>query len=312
MSTLKDVAARCGVDISTVSRALRSDPRVKGETRERVDKAARELNYTPNLAARNLVKGRSRTLALIVSSLENPLEQMPAQYASTYLAEREYDLMISLASDPEGKAMERQLTRLEQNVFDGAVIIPGSPFSAKAESILKRLKKKRVPLVFLDRWKGETSFPVVTTDNRRAGAELARVMIENGAEVLLLLSDLRNGVEVARDAGVREGCKARGVSRDPEAIQGAGTLGLITSSYPVALEFLRDNREALSGKTLLIGVFDQWKGHIYPARKVWVLRQDFETMALRACRLILDRLDEGADDDKPVLIPFKEIVCIEE
>ena len=70
--TLAQVAKKAGVSSATVSRVLNNASVVKNATRARVMRAARELNYHPNLHARSLARGHSRTLGIILSNMENP------------------------------------------------------------------------------------------------------------------------------------------------------------------------------------------------------------------------------------------------
>lgn len=70
--TLEEIARRAGVSPSTVSRVLNNTGRVSERTRARVLKIAKELKYRPDIHARSLAGGRSRTLGLIVSNLQNP------------------------------------------------------------------------------------------------------------------------------------------------------------------------------------------------------------------------------------------------
>src|SRR5664279_4671020 len=69
---LEQVARRANVSTATVSRVLNNASVVKSSTRARVVKAIEELKYHPNLHARNLAGGKSRTIGVIVSNLENP------------------------------------------------------------------------------------------------------------------------------------------------------------------------------------------------------------------------------------------------
>ena len=69
---LEEVAKRAGVSTATVSRVLNNLDVVKGATRARVLKALAELNYHPNLHARTLAGGKSHSIGMIVSNLENP------------------------------------------------------------------------------------------------------------------------------------------------------------------------------------------------------------------------------------------------
>lgn len=70
--SLEDVARRAKVSAATVSRVLNNVDVVKSSTRARVMKAVAELKYHPNLHARTLAGGRSRTLGIVVSNMENP------------------------------------------------------------------------------------------------------------------------------------------------------------------------------------------------------------------------------------------------
>ena len=69
---LEQVAKRARVSTATVSRVLNNVDLVKNSTRVRVMKAVAELNYHPNLHARSLAGGKSRTLGMIASNMENP------------------------------------------------------------------------------------------------------------------------------------------------------------------------------------------------------------------------------------------------
>ncbi len=69
---LNEVAKRAGVSTATVSRVLNHASVVRNSTRQRVMRAVSDLNYHPNLHARSLAKGASRTLGMIASNLQNP------------------------------------------------------------------------------------------------------------------------------------------------------------------------------------------------------------------------------------------------
>ncbi len=69
---LEDVAKRAKVSVSTVSRVVNDLDNVRASTRKRVLAVLEELNYTPNLQARSLVSGQSKTIGIIVSNLSNP------------------------------------------------------------------------------------------------------------------------------------------------------------------------------------------------------------------------------------------------
>ena len=65
MATIKDIAARAGVSVSTASRALNDNPRISEATREKIKKIAVEIGYHPNYAARNLTRGEANMVGLV-------------------------------------------------------------------------------------------------------------------------------------------------------------------------------------------------------------------------------------------------------
>ena len=83
--TSKDIARKLRISQSTVSRALRGDPRVAADTAARVLEAARQMNYTPNLAARSLITRRTGTVGVVVERHHEPVlpgaPRHPAQRA---------------------------------------------------------------------------------------------------------------------------------------------------------------------------------------------------------------------------------------
>src|SRR5262249_62190076 len=71
--TIKDIARAAGVSVQTVSNVVNGRPVVRAETRARVLAICRELNYTPNAAARSLVTGSRKMIGAVVPHIGNPL-----------------------------------------------------------------------------------------------------------------------------------------------------------------------------------------------------------------------------------------------
>lgn len=106
-TTLDDVAKAAGMSRAQVSRALRGDPGVRPETRERIDAIAAHLNYRPNLAARSLVSSRSSIVGLIIGDPNNPFHIQLAQAVDRRLVAAGFDGIASLRSvDDNGARQE--------------------------------------------------------------------------------------------------------------------------------------------------------------------------------------------------------------
>jgi DNA-binding LacI/PurR family transcriptional regulator len=87
--TSKEIAKLAGVSSSTISRAFSGDARISDRTRKRIMSIAKEHDYRPNAIARSLNSQRSRLVALVVNSIENPCEGEQLQYLVQRLQERE-------------------------------------------------------------------------------------------------------------------------------------------------------------------------------------------------------------------------------
>src|ERR1700730_4822816 len=92
---LKDIARDLGLSVVTISKVLRDHPDISAETRERVVRRMKELNYRPNLAARALVTGRTFIIGLVVPDLLHPFFAQVAKGLSRELRKKGYKLVIS-------------------------------------------------------------------------------------------------------------------------------------------------------------------------------------------------------------------------
>lgn len=110
LPTIRDIAARAGVAVSTVSRALSNPDRVSVRTRERIEKIARELEYVPSTHARGLSSGRTGTVALLVPDVTNPFYFDIVRGTQTQLKAAGYTQLLvdtEEATDVELQALHR-------------------------------------------------------------------------------------------------------------------------------------------------------------------------------------------------------------
>ncbi|MEU6076787.1 LacI family DNA-binding transcriptional regulator [Micromonospora sp. NPDC047074] len=123
--TLRDVADRAGVSVSTASKALNSRAEVAPATRERVLRAASELSFQPNVLARGLISGRTRTVGLLT-------DELAGRFAIPILLGAENALgneqMSVLLCDARGDAIRRQhyIRTLLARQVDGFIIVGDS------------------------------------------------------------------------------------------------------------------------------------------------------------------------------------------
>src|SRR5690606_25261835 len=103
MATIDDVARAAGVSITTVSRVISDHPRVRPQTRGRVEDAMRRLGFIPNPSARRLTFRASRIVALVVPDIVIAFFAEVAQGAQDMCDRFNYSLMIFTTSGDAGK-----------------------------------------------------------------------------------------------------------------------------------------------------------------------------------------------------------------
>jgi DNA-binding LacI/PurR family transcriptional regulator len=142
---LEEVAKLAKVSTATVSRVLNNASSVKTSTRNRVLKAVAELKYQPNLHARNLAGGRSRTLGVIVSNLANPFFFDVFQEIEARSIAAGYDVVVANTDyDPERLVKSIQLM-VGRRVAGLAALV-----SEMDPSLVQMLTDYGIPTVFYD------------------------------------------------------------------------------------------------------------------------------------------------------------------
>ena len=94
MPTIKDVAERAGVTVTTVSRVLNNRGYISEQTRQKVKAAMEELNYQPNEIARSLTRKRSMMLGMIIPTIAHPFFSEMANAIENYASSIGYKLLI--------------------------------------------------------------------------------------------------------------------------------------------------------------------------------------------------------------------------
>ena len=142
---LDEVARRARVSTATVSRVLNNSALVRSTTRARVLKAIDELKYSPNLHARSLAGGKSRTIGVIVSNIENPffLDIYKAVEAGAHSAG--YELVMANTDYSSERLLTSVRSMIGRRVAGLAAIV-----SEMDSHLIEELNGNRIPVVFFD------------------------------------------------------------------------------------------------------------------------------------------------------------------
>lgn len=311
-ATLKDIALECGFDISTVSRALSDDARVKVKTKDLVRKVAQRLNYKPNLAARSLAAGRTKTICFLLGSLEGVLERRAAGYGSSYINTKGFDLYISIHnSDP--LAYERQFERISLGLTDGAIISPNRQINS--HKLYKNCLRDDIPIIFFDQHFEELKTPVVTSDNQKAVQQLIDNCLNEGVDFFYVLFGDNNSVErVRRDSSIQY-LKKKKISYELVSHQNPSerklikeeSVGIIGTSQSTLINFHKQLKKKSNSVKISFACFDNWIGSCYPGKNVFYAIQNYEEMI----RIAIDKVVEFTKTKKKIKAEVIKVPILE-
>lgn len=167
MATIKDIAKAADVSIATVSMVLNGKDCITKKTKDKVMKAARELNYIPSLAAKTLKTNRSHTIALFAGDISNPF--FPEIIKGVEAAAKMHDYSV-IIYDLSGDNVNfiNLIDRAVSQRVDGIFITGGDVVSEEVKEKLLSLKAAGIQVVTCNMFMDWGVFPIIKTDDRDA------------------------------------------------------------------------------------------------------------------------------------------------
>nr|WP_296068665.1 LacI family DNA-binding transcriptional regulator [uncultured Actinoplanes sp.] len=309
---LKDVAARAGVSIKTVSNVVNGYVHVAPATRARVQAAIDALGYVPNVAARQLRGGRSGVIALAVPELQLPYF---AEIAGLIVQAAERRSWTVLIDQTDGQAeRERNLVAgLRRHAIDGLIF---SPLALAGEDLALR---SDIPMVLLGErvWYGPADH--VAIDSTAAATEAVRHLCRLGRRRIAAIGvqELPSAVTAhQRLAGYRTALAEAGLGIDPALEVPAGSFHrangaeamarLLDSGEPPDAVFCFNDLLALGairtlltrglsvpGDVAVIG-FDDIEDGRFSTPTLSTIAPDAPRIAQLAVDLLAERLGDGS------------------
>ncbi len=165
-ATIRDVAKRAGVGVSTVSYVINGhDNHVSPETRDLILEAARDLNYRPNAIARSMVKRKTATIGLIITELQNALFIPVTEGVEAVLQPEKYHILLASAPDLTSEINAIETMRAQQ--VDGFIIMSLS--LRFPEDHLLKLQEAGIPFVVINRDLQSNMLTQICLDEYAAG-----------------------------------------------------------------------------------------------------------------------------------------------
>ncbi|GII76799.1 LacI family transcriptional regulator [Sphaerisporangium rufum] len=324
---LKDVAALAGVSVKTVSNVVNGYVHVTPATRARVEAAIRELNYRPNLSARNLRQGRSGVIALAVPELDIPYF---AELARLVVAAAEERSLTVLVDQTGGDRAREQLVAegIRAHLIDGLIF---SPLALTGEDLAARTDD--TPMVLLGERIHHGPADHVVVRNVEAAREATLHLARLGRRRVAAIGAQDHpaaGTARLRLAGYREALAAAGLPADDGLVapvaayhraDGARAMArLLDRADPPDAVFCFNDLLALGAlRTLLergvdvpgdiaVAGFDDIEDGRYATPTLTTVAPDKEQLARRAVELLAERMAGAAPAAREIHVPHRLVV----
>lgn len=233
MVTIYDIAKKANVSPMTVSRVINNSPLIKESTRLKVEEAIRELDYVPNKQARSLTSKETRLVSLVIPDISNPFFTNIARGAEDKALQLGYQLI--LGNTDENKDKEAKYVNMLMSAgVDGVLIVPSSVESA---ANMKKLVKRKIPFVYVDRTVDTVAADSITGDNLNTTRQLVTHLLQLGHTRIALINGpgyLSNAQERAQ--AYRETLQLAGIEPNP--------------AYMIETHFKQDNFDEIITKLI--------------------------------------------------------------
>lgn len=203
--TIRTISQSAGTSTSTVSRALKGDPRISDATRARILEIARDLGYTPNAMARGLVSRTSGVIGLVLGSMENPFYADLLARLHHRLVEHGFRPMLLHIG---GRTLDIEtMQTVFQYQMDGC-IIASAALTSQAMDVCDRYQ---VPMVMLNRVAKRRSC-AVSCDNRGGGQQIGELLAAAGHRRIGVVAGHQDtSTSLGREEGFTTAIRASGI-----------------------------------------------------------------------------------------------------
>jgi LacI family transcriptional regulator len=305
--TLKDIAHRAGVSITTVSRGLADYDDVAAETRQHIRQIAQEMGYRPNLLARRLQKQRTDTIGFILPTFgprfSDPFFSEFLAGIGNEAAAHEYDLLVSTHAPDSPGERQAYLRAAQGGWVDGLIVVRTREDDAR----IRLLHEHRFPFVAFGRSCCDLDFPYVDEDSVAGMRLLAQHFIDLGHQRIgfiappdhLMFGRLRregflqtmaaNGLEVAPEWLVEGDLTQRGGAEAAGQLLGLGVTAVIAGNDLMAIGAInRFQQSGLQvGRDIALGGFDDIPLAAYANPPLTTIHQPIYEIGRQVCAMLI-------------------------
>ncbi len=210
--TLKELSKILGVSISTISKALNDSPEISHDTKTKVKELAALHKYQPNVLARNLKSGTTKTIAVVIPSVQNFFFAQVLYGIEQEIAKTDYNLVVSLTNESLEKE-SNNLNHFSNGIVDGFIVTASEETQIKKEyTHFKSALDNKKAIVMFDRVIKDINCDKVLVDDKEAVYKATSHLIKSGRKKIALVSTISNlTVGKSRIAGYKQALNENGI-----------------------------------------------------------------------------------------------------
>ncbi|WP_099223016.1 LacI family DNA-binding transcriptional regulator [Listeria costaricensis] len=321
--SIRDVARKANVSVSTVSRVLNNSKPVSKELRERVLAAIEEEEFVPNMLARGLVNKTTKLIGVIIPRISNTFFSSLIEGIEKVSRASGYSLMfISSGGDLDREIESLRLFRERQ--VDG-VIFSLTEFNDK---LAQFYEKNTYPTVFVGQEVEQTPYPYITIDNFQASYEVTRYFIQQGHTKIGMIHGPEHDMATGKDRylGYKRAMENAGLEVRQEWLAGdfhsiqngyrcaqkimAATekvTGIVAASDLMAvgaIDFLTEKNQYNVPDDISISGFDDSEIAHVIRPQLTTVKQDPVLIGEEAMRLLKQQIETGEITQKATYMPY--------
>lgn len=316
--TIKDIAKRCGVGVSTVSRAINNHPDINQETKDKVMKVIQETGFVPNNSARNLKRTEVNSIAVLVKGISNPFFSTIIQVVEAQIHKRHFAMVMQHVESYDDE-LDVALELVKEKRLRGIIFLGGA---YKHDE--KKLARLNVPFVFstirtVYEDRQIKKYSSISVDDQAEGKKLVEYLISLGHRKIAILTENAMGESVGmlRLRGYMEALDAHGIKVNPNLILEVTDHTdpyTMKNGYEITKELLQSGEEFTAvfaiADTMAVGAcralheagkripqdisvvgFDGIPLGEYYTPQLTTMRQPVEDMASKTVNLLFDIID---------------------
>lgn len=326
MITLEDLAKKLNLSTSTVSRALNNNEIINIKTRERVQKLAKELNYTPNASAQSLVNKRANTIGVVYEvehGLNNLFFAAVLESFKRSVQEKGYDILL-LSNNTENK-MDFLSHSISKNVDSVLIVSYGE---APYESI-KKLQESNLAVITLDPHMPQNNSiysdsynGIISSCNYLYDLGHRKIGFINGSYINFIGKErLRGYLDFIRSKNLTPIYIDDKTNESYDFNDGYSTMKAIVDKFGLpeaicsssdlmalgAISYLRKINVKIPEDLSIVG-FDDLSVSEITTPKLTTVAQDYESIGKKASDLLYDMMTTGNREVAPQIIKTKLVI----